>query len=361
MSAFEGLSRAFAKVQFDAGRRIEFYETVSIMLENGVTADDLFEELYQVWSDYGDKPTEPLPMVAKACHSALANGLSMSSALSEWIPEQEAAMIATGEKVGDLQQTLREVIKLIGYKQRIRGAVISATAYPVLLSGVLGFLLQQIAVLLVPQILRMASVDSLSPVLYTLYLLSMIVTNYGMYIVFAVSITIALVFFSLPRLTGSIRVKLDYLPIYRTYRILNGSTFLMNVALMMRSGEYLKEVLLTLSENSNDWMHERIMGTLNGINSGDNLGVSLANAGHNFPDKRSIQMLTILAGKTQFEEAMVRFSERWLEQTIRTMEASAKVALYCSIFAIFALVALIFFGVQEIQTLIDMKINSQQL
>lgn len=360
MNEHSSLTIWFAKLQFTSAKRIEFYETVRIMLENGVKADDLFEELYQVWSEHGEKPTEPLPMVAKACHSALADGLLMSDGLAEWVPEQEASMVATGERVGDLQGTLKEVVNLIEYKQRIRGAVVGATMYPAVLFAVLAFLLYQVAAVLVPQILRLAPVESLSSTLYLLYILSTVVTDYGIYIVLALLLCLGFVFWSLPRLTGPIRVKLDYLPIYRTYRILNGSTFLMNVAVMIRSGEYLKEALHTLSAHSNEWLYERITGTLNGINSGDNLGVSLSNAGHNFPDKRSIQMLTILAGKTQFEEAMVRFSQRWLEQTIRQIEATAKSTLIASLFVIFALIGLVFLGVQDIQALIDMQVNSKQ-
>lgn len=359
-SAFYSFSYAFAKLQFTSVKRIEFYETVALLLENNVQLNDALLELYEVWSDKGKKPGEPLPMVARACAEALGNGVPISEALLNWVPDQEASMVAAGDRAGTLISTFADVVKLIEYKQRIGAAVKKALIYPFFLVGMLVVLLYQVSVKLVPQMARTSSPEEWEGAMYLLYMLSQFVTHAGIYFLLVIFLLLTGVFYSLPRLTGKIRVYLDHLPIYRTFRVMHGATFLLNVSVMMRSGMQQKEALKLLAQNANEWLYERINGAIYGLDHGVNLGVSLERAEHNFPDKRSVQMISILAERKGFEQAMMRFSERWLEQTIFKIERGAVITLYSSIFSVFLVMGLVVLATQDMQNAIEANVSSAQ-
>lgn len=347
------------RAQFGAAQRTELYRSIALLLDNGVRLDDALYELFNVFSDEQQRKGEPLAVVCMECYQALANGQKLSQALKRWAPHQEVTLLAAGEQSGALSQALKDAIRTIAYKQRITAAVLSATLYPAFLYTIAGVLLWVISTLLVPKMAKLSDPDTWEGVGYALNIIAWSASNFGIYAVIALLAVLAAIFYSLPRLTGEIRIWLDRAPIYTTYRVLHGSTFLLNVSVMIRAGIPLHDTLLLLGKGAQPWLYERISAAIYGTRQGGNLGVALDRAGHRFPDKRAVQFLKILASRDGFEDAINNYSQEWLEQCIRQVENSAKLSLIISAGFMAGLMALVVLGTFDMQTALEQSVNAR--
>src|SRR3546814_18795379 len=88
-----------------------------------------------------------------------------------------------------------------------------------------------------------------------------------------------------------IRIYLDKIPPWSIYRMLQGSTFLLNIAIMIKAGVRLQNILIMMDKTGSPWVRSRVGAALAGINSGLNLGQALPGTGYQFPDDRKVQFL----------------------------------------------------------------------
>src|SRR5260363_280055 len=96
-SLIEGANEAVVRLQFGARARIEFYETLSLLLENHVLLHDALKEMVVIASE----------------------GQPLSKALAKWTNDQEASLIAAGEKSGRMKKAFEDAIKVITAKRSI--------------------------------------------------------------------------------------------------------------------------------------------------------------------------------------------------------------------------------------------------
>ncbi|MRK19097.1 hypothetical protein FUT48_00200 [Pseudomonas sp. JG-B] len=219
-------------------------------------------------------------------------------------------------------------------------------------------MLYVIAIKLIPRMAILSDPEYWTGAAYLLYLLSYFVEHYGVASIAVILLVLIAVVRSLPRLVRGRRV-LDKFPIYSTYRALNGATFLLNVAVMMRANIPLYEALRTLSNRAQPWLEDRIEAALRGVGLGKNLGVALDLAGHNFPDKKAIRVITVLSGREGFEEAINRYAERWLNAVIKKIQKTASVMFIICILFIGALVGLVAIGTTQMNSDFSNSIESR--
>lgn len=357
--AWASITNAWASfvMKNSGSTRIDFYEGFQNLVENGIKSHDALMELNRIWSHHGKKPGEPLAIVTRDLMIQLTNGTPLSRALSRWVPYEEASLLAAGEKGARLVEACNDIIRVITAKQKILGAVVSAVAYPAFLSVPLSALLWMVATKLVPPMARASSPESWQGSAWLLYQLANFITNYGIYTIVFIVLIAGLFVYSLPRWTGSVRNAFDKGPFYSTYRMVHGSTFLLNLGVMMRANIQPYFALELLAEFASPWLREKIQGALYGIRMGSNLGVAFDDAGHNFPDKKAIQFIRILAARDGFEEAINRYSERWLKESIKRIELVAQVSFITSLLTIGAVMALVVTGTQEMQSSFESSMN----
>lgn len=337
--------------------RIDFYEGFQNLVENGMSVNDSLKELNKIWSYGGKKPDEPLALVTRDLMVQLSNGTPLSRALSRWVPYEEASLLAAGEQGAKLAQACSDIVRIITAKQQIIGAVVSAVAYPAFLSVPLAMLLWMVATKMIPPMARVSSPDSWTGPALALYLLSNFVTSFGAITVVALFASIVAFVLSLSRWTGSIRMIFDKGPFYSTYRMVHGSTFLLNLAVMMRANIAPYVALEMLGEYANPWLKERIRGALYGIRMGSNLGMALDDAGHNFPDKKAIQFIRILAAREGFSNAINNYSERWLKTSIKRIQLMARVSFTIALILLGSVMALVVVGTQDMQNNFEQGMN----
>ncbi len=345
----ETINYLVLRLQFSASVRVEFYETLSLLLENRVLLNDALKEINKIASADGKHPTCPQALISNACMQGVAEGQPLSLALKKWTNGQEIALLAAGEKSGNLQQAFDDLLKLINAKQQIRAAILSVALYPAVLLSLICVLLNNVATQLVPKLVKMTDPHTWQGAAALLYQMAQFVSNYGKLTLTLLFIFLLAIFSTLPYLRSALRILLDRIPPWSIYRMLHGATFLLSLANLLRARIKLQEALLMLAEHANPWLKERIEAALYGARIGANFGEALHRTGYAFPDQKAIQYLMILANQDGFEGALSRFGERWLQQSIQRIQAIAKAALAGGLLVIGVLMLIVIAGANGIQ------------
>jgi len=346
---WSALSETWYSKQFGGKERIQFYESMVALLENGVGINDALKEVGDVYSDGGKQPNHPIALACSAIGLSVRNGKKLAAACQAWMPYQEVAIIGAGEKSGNLLQACFDCVRIIEARQKITSLVLSASLYPSLLWGLMAYLLHIVATKMVPAMARRSDPESWSGIPALLYAIANFVNHWGLVTLICIVLFVISSIVTLPYFTGPIRVWLERFPPWSIYKALHGSTFLLNISVMLRSNVNQIDALDALKLNAKPWLRERMTAARYGVRMGKNFGVALHLAGHQFPDKQAVQFLCVLATRKGFSEAIHRFSNRWLDNTLKRVERYTKSFLLASSIAIGVLMILVLIGTYSMQ------------
>lgn len=335
-----------------SGARIEIYEAIELLLSNQVQLSVALNALYDIESKDGKKKGEVAAIVLQDCINAMESGKPLSIALERWVPDQEVQLIRAGERSGDLTGAFKDAIKIIQAKSQIMSAVLGGLIYPIVLGGFSCILLYQIANNMVPQFARIIPPEHWTGATAVLREIADFVNTKGVYSLIGLFFVLVWVMWSLPNMHRTrVRKILDRIPPWSIYRTLHGSTFLLNVAVMLRAGIRVQEILTMISHTGSPWLKSRVGAALNGITQGENLGEALHMSGYNFPDERSVQFLRLLSNQSGFDDRLGAFADRWLVKSISNVKAASQILLYIGISATAGLLMLVIAGVFSMQQL----------
>ena len=249
--AWNDLQERWYSTQFGAKERLQFYEGMATLLENGVQLNDAVREVHSIYSDGDKQKHHPIALASREASMGVSNGKVLADAMANWLPSQERALIDAGQESGDLIGALNDCVRLIEARGKILSSVIGATFYPALLWALLAYFLGIISYKMVPNMARMSDPRSWTGTAALLYEIANFVTGQGIYILVGFVLLLILIFWSMPFYTGPGRVALDRMPPWSIYRTLQGTTFLLNVAVMLRAGIKPYDSLQMLSRTAN--------------------------------------------------------------------------------------------------------------
>lgn len=359
-------AEAFYAKQFGKNERIQFYESLMGILEDGVPLEEALLTVAKAFSDNGLK-LHPVSLACRDIAQKVKGGKSLTISCDHWVPYDENSLIASGEETGNLVQAFRDCVRIIEIRQRIGRLIASATVFPSVVWSVMAALLYVIAMWMVPSMAQRSNPEAWTGIPALLYAVSNFVSHYGLVTLIGVvtfilvSVATLPVFCGLPvtasspawklqltRLFQTMRVRAEKLPPWSVYKALHGSIFLLNMAVMLRSGINQLDALNTLQRNASPWLKERLSAIHYGVSAGKNFGTALKLAGHEFPDAMAMHFLEVLATRKGFAESMERFSNRWLEQTLQRVEAIAKSLIGVSSMAMGIMMMLVVVGIFQL-------------
>ncbi|WP_085597438.1 MULTISPECIES: type II secretion system F family protein [unclassified Pseudomonas] len=353
----------FYAAQFGKKERIQFYESLMGVLEDGISIEVALETVQKAFSNDG-KELHPVSIVCSEIAMSVRGGKSLAQSCRRRLPYEEVSLIETGEETGKLVQAFRDCVRIIEIRQRIARLIQSVVAMPSLTWSLMWALLYVIALWMVPSMTKRSDPDAWTGVPALLYHLSNLVSHYGFFILGSVVIVILTATLTLPvfcglalkptsptwkiqlsRILQKARLKLESAPPWSIYKVLHGSIFLMNMSVMLRSGINQLDALTILKRGAPPWLRERLDAIHYGVRSGKNFGQALKLAGHKFPDAMAIHYLEVLAVRKGFAESMEHFASRWLEQTLRKVEATSKFLIAFSSVCMGVLMILVVVGI----------------
>ncbi|AZC52695.1 Conjugative transfer protein PilR in PFGI-1-like cluster [Pseudomonas chlororaphis subsp. piscium] len=361
--AARGWVESFYAKQFGKKERIQFYESLMGVLEDGIPIEVALETVEKAFSNDG-KELHPVSIICAEIAMTVRGGKSLAHSCRSRVPYDEASLIETGEETGNLVQAFRDCVRIIEIRQRIARLVRSVVALPSLTWSLMWALLYVIAFWMVPSMSRRSDPESWTGIPALLYHISSIVSSYGVAIVIALLTLILTAVFTLPifcglkikpdspawqvqvsRILQLARLRLESFPPWSLYKVLHGSIFLLNMSVMLRTGINQLDALSILNRSAPPWLRERLDAIHYGVSSGKNFGEALKLAGHQFPDAMAIHYLEVLATRKGFAESMERFANRWLEQTFLRVDATSKFLIAMSSVCMGVLMILVVIGI----------------
>lgn len=355
--ATQWLTTRWVRLALSPDLRAQIYTTLAMLLENKVPLVRALDKLYEVHSDGGKDNYAAASIFLAEARAIIREGKPLSEAFGNYISTEEASIIQAGERSGRLREAFRDAIDNIKRKKQIRSAIRSGAAYPIVLSILLGFMLYIVAKRLMPTLAKAVDLDTLSGATHWLNVISSAFINYGVLAGVVSAVAIGAIAWSLPNLTGRLRVRLDRLPPWSIYRANHGSAFLLNVAVMLQSGIKLLDALQQLYDNAEPYMRERIGAAIQGIQRGRNLGEALADTDMDFPDRAAVRLLRLLAGNSGFEQSLQNFAIQWADDTVARVQATMRIFFMVSILAVGGMAILIVSSTAEIRDVIQQSIR----
>ncbi|HHN3052716.1 TPA: type II secretion system F family protein, partial [Pseudomonas aeruginosa] len=206
---WEQLQFAFYSKQFGRQERLQFYESMSTLLENGVPLKDAVAEVHKIFAHEGQHPFHPVAIASREALMGLSNGKRLATAMALYLPAQERALIEAGEMSGNLVQAMGDAVSLVEAQARIRATIWQALLYPSALSAMMVFLLCIVAYRMVPSLARLSDPVTWTGPLATLNAIASFVTGPGIYVLVAVITLTVVVIVTLPTYRWKGRVWLD--------------------------------------------------------------------------------------------------------------------------------------------------------
>ncbi|MHA7018553.1 type II secretion system F family protein [Xanthomonas euvesicatoria] len=328
--SFDGIKswafKCYVKLGFGITARINFYESLTLSLDNGESVLDTLEQQRAAFDEDGIAVLPaPQLVIINDCIRALTRGDQLADALEEWVGIQEVSLVAAGESSGDLVAGLDRVVESLERRQELQRVLKEALMWPAFIGLGIVSAIFYIALELIPELLRMQPKEAWPAPTQKMISIGLFVVGNWFYMLAAFLIAASWLAWALPNLTGRIRDKFDKLPFFSTYRVFVGTTFLLNVSALLAAGIPLEQALIDMARYANAYLRERIDDTLRGIKTGANFGQALHFTEHDFPDKDTVRNVKTLAEKKGFEVALEKFTKRWLKQNMKLMERSAAI------------------------------------
>lgn len=344
------LNRLWARTQFTDTARLRLYRKMSKMLSNGLPLLKVLEELRDRASHHGKKPGEPVALILDDCRRSVQNGRLLSEALEGWAPRAEQMILMAGEQSGKLESTLISVVNVVQARKKINAVIVGGMAYPLAILALVLAYVWLFGVKVIPQFTLMVDPAKWHGSARSLYLMSQWVQQWMLVTLLALGGLLVVLFVSLPRWRGNLRIWADKLPPYSIYRLMVGSSFLMAFSALQGAGMTVEKALMRLSHLAPPWLRERLDGALLGVRSGLNCGEALRNTGYEFPSQEVIDDLCVYAEYKGFAEALKLLADEWMEQGVEVIALRMKMVNGFAVVIMSMVIGWLvmgFFGIQQ--------------
>lgn len=335
MTQVEQLGDALQRAKLSRRSKILFYRQMLVSQKAGNSKQDALEKIRKAHMTAfaaryakrgGSKPV--LVRIAEDGIAGTRAGESLATSLARWLPKAELSVLAAGEESGTLVDAYARAIRLAKQTGGMWSNVIGASIYPAVLmtASAMGF--KQFADDVLPGMGGAIKPDQAGTLGRWLYEFAPLVSEYWWPALLAIGLLTAAMMLSLPRAGGRFRMLLDHIPPWSLYRTVHGALFLSTFATLQRSGMSVIDALNTQMSTATPWLQERIRGALYGVRQGFNLGRSLINSGHNFPDRFLLPVLEDFADQAGYAEQLDELAQDWLAETAEHVQFLSKLIFW---------------------------------
>ncbi|GGY20797.1 type II secretion system F family protein [Paludibacterium paludis] len=338
-----------AKLAFGKKIRLDFYEMLADFMADGVSMSTVLEKLWEQASDRGKKPGEGLAMVYQDLLDKLRLGLPLSEALKPWIPSEETAMIAAGERSGNMPETLRMLTHISISSSRMTSAIMGAASYPIVLFLMAMMLLWFYGVQVIPAFESSLPPDKWTGLARALWLGGAFAREDMWWMLGGMGATLGIIIYTLPHWTGKVRKALDNAPPWAFYRMKLGCSFLMSLSALMEAGVSIDEALTIIQASGGKWLNERLSAIGREVQLGVEFGQAIMQSGYDFPSRRVVDLLEMYSQTSAQGEALKKIALRWIDDNIVSIQKIGKVLNLLAMLVVTAVIGLMYLGMFALQ------------
>lgn len=334
--------------RFSNKTRLKIYRKISSLMGNRFSLMDALDRLHDGASNGGKNPSEPMAIALASWAKALQNGAPFSDALKGWAPDRERLMLSVGD-VSDLENALLNLIKVTEGTTKMIRPIVGAISYPAFLMMMAVLIIYAIGAYMVPPMIDAAPGTVWRGMAADLVNISSWIQDYWLLAFLSLPVTMVVIYLTIGIWTGKIRVYFDAIPPWSLYKIFTGITWLLALSALVKGGTPVSTAMRTLRRDASRYLKEKIDSTLVYISAGENLGQALAKTGLGFPDKEIIGDLKIYSELDNFEEALDKLANDWLEESVYVIEEKAGLLNMVALLSIAGVIAWAVLGTFEMQ------------
>lgn len=350
MKSLGSLEVSFAKfrVGLSSKKRLKVYKKLASLLRNRFSLMNALDIMYDSITDNGKHSGEPMAIAIASWGKSLQNGFAFSDALKGWAPSRERLMLSVGD-MSDLESALLNLIRVAEGTDKMLKPIIGAITYPSFLLLMSVLVIWAIGAYMVPPMEEAAPGARWSGTARDLVNVSHWIKDNWIFAFSFFPVLFLIIYSTIGIWTGPTRKAIDDCPPWSLYKMFMGITWLLSLSALIKGGVPVSVALASLRKDSNRYLQERIDRAMDFIKNGDNLGQALSKSKLNFPDKDIVADLRIYSELDNFEDALEKLANDWLDESAEAVEAKASVLNIVAMFAISGIIAWAVFGVFEMQ------------
>ena len=353
------LEKRIAKLQFGYKQRKDLYNQLIALLGTGMPKTDAIQMSWSVASQEGRKPKEAVAIVLADVILTMKNGNSLGQALRPWVPQEDVMVLEAIENSPDFVGNLRDYLEMTEKKKKIAGTIKGGLTYPAVLVLMVYGIMTYFGKNVVPQIAQLLPVEKWQGPAKFLKFMYDFANDYAVTTAVSVVAVIAVILFLLPRWATNGREIADKFPIFATYRMYTGISFLMSMASLIQGGMPAVGAIERLKPSATPYVAFRLGKVRNQMLNGNNFGAALFKAGTGWPDQKMNLNIKIFAETQDLSAQLTKLAKSWVdvsqENITKTMATLRTVAMLMVFMTIMGIVG----GVYSLQDQIAQSVNAQ--
>lgn len=270
------LSFSIQKKRFQSsiGVRIKIYDKMKSLISNTMSMNQVVNRLlgrkkpHQIY-------TQPDTAFLFAVSEGFREGKSLSEVLKNWATPGEVMIIKSGEDSGNLQEAFDTIKTLLVKQATMKKAVIGELGYPLFLLILLFAMIIGFAKFMLPTLVDMSNPDNWDAKSQALYSLSTTFNENWVIIITTILVSSILIGYSVPRLRGKVRDKLDIFPPYSIYKTIQSGLLLISLGTLMSAGVSFRKALVSIQENSGPYLSGKVGEIVDNVDNGMNNGKAI--------------------------------------------------------------------------------------
>lgn len=316
-----------AQKSFSIAERLKFYRKLYAFINEGIPTYDAIETLLHRYEVNKDYKKQIMAQILKDMDS----GESFPTAMSKWIPSQDAALIYAGDASAKLNEALLEVISLSEKSKELKG-FIKSTVYPSIAYLVVLFLvIIFFSVHMAPQFRDTLPEEYWSVITVSYFSFSDFIGNNFAFILLFIGGLIAFFLTTVSRYHGPGRKILDVMPGYKTYRVINSGYFLITLSGMMKTGATFDDSIHSIKKFMPPYIQSHLRKSISLVAGGSEPGESLSTGFLPKDVAADVEDFGKLAGFARGIEAIGRMIIEDISQKLKSVAGFSKVLVFLSI------------------------------
>lgn len=301
--ALAGIEEKWAKLNFGFEKRMQTFEQIVAMLQDGMPLGDTLSLL----EERRAARKRPEAAVMGKWARGLAAGKTFSESIKGEVPADELVLISAGERANNLVAGITQAVRVSRSQKQLRSEVIGKAIYPAILFLAVLMILYGFGAKMAPAYIKILPLKDWPASARNLYDLSTFIANYFLYVFGGIVATFTFVGWTLPRWTGPWRNRFDRIPPYSIYKTYVSASFLIALSSLLKAGVPLGEALRHIKGNSTRWMKWHLDRVQFRVRSGMEYGDAMDTG---MLDEETTDQVLMYARVSKFDDAIKAIGER---------------------------------------------------
>lgn len=330
------IKKAWLKEGFDQKKREELYHRMIALRDTGMPIEEVLEHCYKVASEDGEKPKAKMALILEDVLAKKLDGSSLAEAFSAWLPTDDLMIIEAVQDSTYFSKGLLDYLVINEKKRKIKRTIIAGSIMPLIMISLTIGMAYYFGAVVVPMIEESMPSENWRGMALFLKGFGFFAQNMAIPIVLVVAAVVGVIVSLLPKWAGAGRTVADRFPIFSTYKVYTGISFLVALSSLTSSGVDVEDSLLKLKKRSNPYVRHRIDLIYANKMNGDNLGAAMHRSGTDWPDRTMNLSIKIFAETRDISSQLSRLATSWVDESQLKVTRNMAIVSFAGLILVFS-------------------------